>query len=105
MTLEELEKKVNALRRDVADYHGLVMGRYYALDARLDSKLGDLRKSKWTPICVALYTMRRCCGRAWRLNGGCRHEARFQCRSGCGRLVCHAVHLPLVAQPHIAPGG
>ena len=60
MTLEELESKLESkiakLGRDVANAHQFSAQRYGDLDKRLDSKLGEVAKSKWTPICVALYT-------------------------------------------------
>ena len=56
MTLEDIEKKMDTIRRDVANYHTVVLGRYSALDGRLDSVLADARKSKWTPVILFLYS-------------------------------------------------
>ena len=41
MTLEQLEKKIDALRLGVGGYHSAVVYRYSALDARLDAAMID----------------------------------------------------------------
>ena len=57
MTLETIEQKINALRSDIAEYHRITKVHYEALDARLDSGLTEVRKSKWTPVFIFLYTL------------------------------------------------
>ena len=57
MTLEEIDKKIATLSRDVAHYHQTVKDRYSTLDARLDSTLDAAAKSKWTPVGFALFTV------------------------------------------------
>ena len=57
MTLEEIEKKIASLKLDISSSNRIVLDHYRALDARLDSKLHAAEKSKWTPVCVALYSV------------------------------------------------
>ena len=56
MTLDKLEQKIDALAHDVSACHQTAMARYDALDARLDVGVNLAVKSKWTPVCVALYS-------------------------------------------------
>ena len=56
MTLEDLEKKIVALRLDISSSNRIVRDHYRALDARLDEGLAISLKSKWTPVCFGLYT-------------------------------------------------
>ena len=56
MTLESIEQKLATLTREVAACHSTVRDRYNALDARLDAGVNLAVKSKWTPVCVALYS-------------------------------------------------
>ena len=57
MTLEEIEQRIAALTREVAAVHSTVKDRYSALDAKLDEGVHLVVKSRWTPVCVALYSM------------------------------------------------
>ena len=57
MTLEKLEQKMDALAHDVAAVHSTVKDRYSALDARLDQGVHLVVKSKWTPVCVGVYSV------------------------------------------------
>ena len=52
----QLEKKIDAFGRNLANYHQAAMARYGDLDKRLDSKLGAVEKSNLTPVYFALYT-------------------------------------------------
>ena len=52
----QLEKKIDAFGRNLANYHQAAMACYGDLDKRLDSKLDAAEKSKWTPVLLLLYS-------------------------------------------------